>query len=348
MNIKSMLCGAAILSIGVAAVFYPRNESRATARDVDTDYSIDTSANLEPGLRIAVVSKNTSGEFWKDIKDGMEKTIEAVNSAYGYTKEDAITMTFEGPDDETQVENQVNILDAVIAENPDVLCISVADMNSCYAQLESATENGIPVIVFDSNVSDTELVHTFCATDNELVGAAAAGQLCDAMGGSGEILIISVQEKTESARRRVQGFLSKSGQYEDISIADTLYYDESEDLKTAVEEALAQNPQIGGVFCENAECAEACLDAKLPEGCNPVIVGVDATSKQQDAVADGREYCIISQAPGQIAYETIMAALEAGSTGETGVGSEMKEILLKPEIITQDKLDNENYAQYLY
>ena len=49
-----------------------------------------------------------------------------------------ITMTFEGPDDEEDVESQINTLDAVIAENPSVVCLSAGDMDSCQAQLEAA------------------------------------------------------------------------------------------------------------------------------------------------------------------------------------------------------------------
>ena len=75
-------------------------------------------------------------------------------------------MTFEGPDNEEDVETQINTIDAVIAENPDVLCISASDMDSCEAQLEAAKENGIPVIAFDSNVAEKKLVKAYRGTDN--------------------------------------------------------------------------------------------------------------------------------------------------------------------------------------
>lgn len=86
-------------------------------------------------------------------------------------------MTFEGPDNEEDVETQINTIDAVIAENPDVLCISASDMDSCEAQLEAAKENGIPVIAFDSNVAEKKLVKAYRGTDNVQVGKMAAYQL---------------------------------------------------------------------------------------------------------------------------------------------------------------------------
>ena len=76
---------------------------------------IDTSVKIEAGSRIAVVSKSTQGEYWKLVKKGMEEAVKAINEAYGFKKDEQITMTFEGPDDEQDVESQINIIDAVIA-----------------------------------------------------------------------------------------------------------------------------------------------------------------------------------------------------------------------------------------
>ena len=106
---------------------------------------IDTDIKIHAGSRIAVVSKCVKGEYWKMVKKGMEDAVKEINKAYGYKKDDQITMTFEGPDNEEDVETQINTIDAVIAENPDVLCISASDMDSCEAQLEAAKENGIPI-----------------------------------------------------------------------------------------------------------------------------------------------------------------------------------------------------------
>ena len=117
---------------------------------------IDDTLSIEEGARIAVVSKSKKGEFWNKVKEGMEAAVKDVNEAYGFKKDKQITMTFEGPDDEEDVESQINTLDAVIAENPSVVCLSAGDVDSCQAQLEAAKENGIPVSLFTSrNISET-------------------------------------------------------------------------------------------------------------------------------------------------------------------------------------------------
>ena len=183
---------------------------------------IDDSLSIEPGAKIAVVSKSTKGEFWDKVKEGMQNAVKDVNTAYGFKKDEQITMTFEGPDNEEDVESQINTLDAVIAENPSVVCVSAGDMESCQAQLEAARENGIPVIAFDSNVSDTELITAFRGTDNTQIGKYAAYKLGSAIGKMGNVAVFSAQEKTESAQQRVKGFLDNIANYTDIKVVETV------------------------------------------------------------------------------------------------------------------------------
>lgn len=173
--------------------------------------AIDTSITLGAGSRIAVVSKATDGEYWKLVRQGMEDAVKDINKAYEFSSDDEISMTFEGPSDEQDIETQVNTLDAVIAENPTVLCMSAGDIESCQAQLEASSENGIPVVVFDSNVSDDELVAAFRGTDNAYVGKLVAEKLADAIGKSGKIAVFSAQEK-QRAHRNVSRDLRKRWQ----------------------------------------------------------------------------------------------------------------------------------------
>ena len=132
------------------------------------DYTSLEEINLEAGSHIAVVVKSTKNGFWTSVKRGMDAAVADLNEKLGYKGDDKIKLTFEGPSDETDVEDQINIIDAVLGENPDVLCLSAIDMDSCQAQLEAAEENGIPVIVLDSGVK-TGNVNATCVVDLSLI-----------------------------------------------------------------------------------------------------------------------------------------------------------------------------------
>ena len=314
----------------------------------DRASKIDTTITLGAGSRIAVVSKATDGEYWKLVRQGMEAAVKDINTAYDFTSDDAITMTFEGPSDESDVETQINTLDAVIAENPTVLCLSASDIESCQAQLEAASENGIPVVVFDSNVNDDALVAAFRGTDNEYVGKMAAEKLADAIGGSGKIAVFSAQEKTESIQKRVEGFEEAiAADYPNISIVSKIYMDQVEDMSEAISNVLTSYPDLAGVFCTNENASNLYLSVDKGENA-PVMVGVDASTVQQDAIKNGQELGCVSQDPYEIGYQTIIAAAQAMSTDEEQAAAVEKNVLLEPGWIDVANIEDSQNSNYLY
>ena len=331
----------------------PEHEiSAAEADDEETEEDraskIDTTITLGAVSRIAVVSKATDGEYWKLVRQGMEAAVKDINTAYDFTSDDAITMTFEGPSDESDVETQINTLDAVIAENPTVLCLSASDIESCQAQLEAASENGIPVVVFDSNVNDDALVAAFRGTDNEYVGKMAAEKLADAIGGSGKIAVFSAQEKTESIQKRVEGFEEAiASDYPDISIVSKIYMDQVEDMSEAISNVLTSYPDLAGVFCTNENASNLYLSVDKGENA-PVMVGVDASTVQQDAIKNGQELGCVSQDPYEIGYQTIIAAAQAMSTDEEQAAAVEKNVLLEPGWIDAANIEESQNSNYLY
>ena len=252
-----------------------KEEENRSSEETELETQIDTSAPVTAGSRIAVVSKSVDGEFWKAIRTGMEDAVNDVNAAYGYTSDDQITMTFEGASNEQDVEKQINTLDAVIAENPTVLCLSAGDEDSCQAQIEAAKENGISVVAFDSNVTDSDMIAAFRGTDNTSVGKLAGEKLADAIGKSGKVAIFSAQEKTESSRKRVEGFKEAISAYSDISVVQELYMDKVEDMQSAIESTLQSYPDLAGVFCTNADVSDLYLDTEKTGNHVLTMVGVD-------------------------------------------------------------------------
>ena len=308
---------------------------------------IDTAVKIQAGARVAVVSKCVSGEFWSLVKQGMEQAVEDVNEAYGFEKDDKVTMTFEGASDEKDVASQVNTLDAVIAENPDVLCVSASDMDSLQAQLEAAKENGIPVVAFDSGVSDSKMIRAFRGTDNTRVGEIAAYRLAVAIGKMGKVAVFSAQEKTQSIQERVAGFISYIANYPDIEVVDIVYQDQVEDMTAAMQEVLEKNPQLEGVFCTNADVSDLYLDMKKDETKDPVVmVGVDATAKQQEAIRNNKEVGVVSQQPYAMGYQTLWTALMA--TAPKKKVEITRDVRIDPAWIDASVIDDPAYSAYLY
>lgn len=304
---------------------------------------VDTTIPVVAGSRIAVVSKCVDGEYWKTLHKGMEEAVKDINIAYDFQGDDEVTMTFEGPSDEQDVETQVNTLDAVIAENPAVLCLSASDMDSCQAQLEAAGENGIPVVSFDSNVVDNDLVAAFRGTDNSEVGRIAGEKMTEALNGQGKVAIFSAQEKTESSQKRVEGFKSVLENQEGITIVSELYTDQVEDMSAAMQGVLERYPDLAGVFCTNEDVAELYLKLDKNEDNAPIMIGVDASSGQQEAIKNGEQIGCVSQDPYELGYQIILTAAY-----ETVPADQEKEVLMEPQWIDASNIENEEYSRYLY
>lgn len=290
-------------------------------------FQLDRGAEPEEGIRIAVVAKSTEGGYWKCMKKYMKEAVGYINDLYGLEGDRAVQMTFEGPDSEEKVEDQINTIDAVLAENPSVLCLAAIDMDSCQAQMETARDNGIPVVLFDSKVKNDEGT-AFCATDNRAAGAEAARQLCAAMGKEGRAVVFADAPYSHAARNRVKGFKKEARETcTDMSVKCIFLQEPEgdEDTDTAIRDVL-EKEQADGIFCTSQAVAEQVLSVleKYPEKKIPVV-GFDAGIQQVQAVREGRETGMVVQDIPRMARQTIRTALYAASPGQPGdAGKDIK------------------------
>lgn len=307
------------------------------------DYTSLEEINLEAGSHIAVVVKSTKSGFWISVKRGMDAAVADLNEKLGYKGDDKIKLTFEGPSDETDVEDQINIIDAVLGENPDVLCLSAIDMDSCQAQLEAAEENGIPVIVLDSGVK-TGNVNATCVVDNYQAGVQAAVKLADTIGGSGKIAVMTHVESAQNCQEREQGFTEAIAEkYPDIEIVNISHQNEETSVSEMAESVLKLFPDVKGYFCTNENVSGDVLDAISASGKEVAVVGIDAGKKQKDAIKSGKEVGVLVQNAYGMGYATVVAAARAalGMENDESINPGM-------EWIDSENISDERYANYLY
>ncbi|MEE0809671.1 ABC transporter substrate-binding protein [Blautia sp.] len=274
------------------------------------DYTSLEELNPEQGTRIAVVVKNTKTGFWKNVKKGMDDAVEDLNEKMGYKGEDKIKISFEGPGNETDVESQINIIDAVLSENPSILCLAAIDMESCEPQVEEATLNGIPVVVLDSGVQ-SEQVNAVCATDNYAAGVEAAKKMAEALGEKGQVAIMAHVETSESSQKRVAGFTDEMKNHPEIEIVNVSYENEETSMSELAEAVLKLYPEVKGYYCTNEIATNNVLDIVNTSDKEVKVIGFDSGEKQIKAVKDGVELGMFAQNPYGMGYATIVAGMRA-------------------------------------
>ncbi len=347
-----VVCGAMIAGCGKETDDSNKETEEVKEENEISEVTQETEENMEKGElaggRLAFVAKNTDTEYWKIAKKGIQKAIDDVNEKLGYEGEDKITITFEGPKNETDVNQQINILDAILSENPLAVCLAAVDMDSCRPQLETAQENKIPIVLFDSGLSDSESVYAMCSTDNKAAGAEAARRLSQAIGEEGQIAILSHGQLGESSQQRIQGFEEEiQEQHPQESIVQISYEPSKEgevSLEEQVEAVLAQYPDLKGYFSTNEVTGASLLTVlgKHPDR-DIKVVSFDMGKVQEQAIRDNKLVGVISQNSYQMGYQTAIAGIKAALHMENE-----QWIPVEYRWIDGTNLDMEENKEYIY
>ncbi len=307
------------------------------------DYTSLEELNPEPGSRIAVVLKSTRDDFWTTVRSGIEDGVKALNEKMGYTGEDQITVSFDGPADDTDVEKQIDLIDTVLSENPSILCIAAIDRQSCEAQLEMAAENDIPVIMIDSGVENGP-ISALCATDNYGAGAEAAKKLAEAVGDDGQIAVMTHTETAQTSQDREKGFTDEiTKNHPNIEIVNISHENEDFTMEKMADAVFTLYPDVEGYFCTNEAASEAVLSAADAAGKELAIVGFDSGEVQRSAVENGTQTGFIAQNPYGMGYAAVIAGVRAdlGLDVDTFINTSY-------QWIDSSNIENEEYSSYFY
>ena len=260
-------------------------------------------------MYIPVISKGFQHQFWQAVKAGSEKAAKDLN----------VRITFEGPENESQVDKQIEMLQAAIDKKPAAICFAALDSKAAIPLLEKAKAANIPVIGFDSGV-DSDIVNTTAATDNIAAAAAAADKMAALIGNEGEIAVIVHDQTSRTGIDRRDGFVNRiKEKYPNIKIVDIQYGGGDQLKSTDLAKAIIQaRPNLKGFFGANEGSIIGVLNAvkeTKKEG-KIVVIGYDSGKQQIDAIKAGTEAGAITQDPIGIGYKCVEAAVKAVK-GET-------------------------------
>lgn len=307
------------------------------------DYTSLEELTPEAGSRIAVVLKSTRDEFWTTVRDGIEDAVKALNEKMGYTGEDQITVSFDGPTDDSDVEKQIDLIDTVLSENPTILCIAAIDRQSCEAQLEMAAENDIPVVMLDSGV-ESGPISALCATDNYAAGTEAAKKMAEAIGDEGQIAVMTHTESAQTSQDREKGFTDEiSKNHPNIEIVNISHENDDFTMEKMADAVFTLYPEVEGYFCTNEDASGAVLDALDAAGKEITVIGFDSGEQQQNAVKNGTELGFFAQNPYGMGYAAVIAGVRADQNLEVDTF-----INTSYQWIDSSNLENEEYSNYLY
>lgn len=262
------------------------------------------SGDSDGEIYIPVISKGFQHQFWQAVKIGAEKAATEFN----------VKITFEGPESETQVDKQIEMLQVALDKKPSAIGFAALDSQAAIPLLKKAQENNIPIIAFDSGV-DSDIPVTTASTDNLAAAGLAADKMAELIGGEGEVALIVHDQTSRTGIDREDGFVNRvKEKYPNIKIVDVQYgggdHLKSTDLAKAIMQA---HPNLKGFFGANEGSAIGVLNAvtELGKEGSITIIGYDSGKAQIDAIRSGKMAGAITQNPIGIGYETVKAAVDA-------------------------------------
>ena len=308
-RVVMLLMGLLLIAAMVGACAAPAAAPAAPAADeaAATEPAAEEAAAAEGDAAakpyIPVISKGFQHQFWQAVKLGSEQAAADLN----------VDITFEGPASESEVDKQIEMLQAALAKNPAAICLAALDTQAAIPLLEEAQAKGIPVVGFDSGV-DSDIPVATASTDNIAAAALAADKMAELIGGAGQVAVLVHDQTSRTGIDRRDGFVNRIAEaYPDIEIVNIDYgagdHLKSTDLAKAVMQA---NPDLKGYFGANEGSIIGVLNAATELGKEGlVIIGYDSGAQQIQAIRDGLQAGAITQNPIGIGYKCVEAAVKA-------------------------------------
>lgn len=287
-------------------------------------------------LRIAVVPKGTTHQFWQTVHAGALAAGREVNAE----------ILWNGPKRETDIQDQIDIITTFASQGVDGIALAATDKKALVRTVQELERKGIPVVTIDSGI-EPDISRCFVATDNVAAAAKAAEEMARLLGGKGKVAVLSFLKGAATSDEREQGFLDRIRAYPDIRVVAVEYTDsDSAKARDKMETLLTQHPDLAGVFASNEPnvvgaagvIKERNLSGKVK------LVGFDASEPEIEYLKEGVVQALIVQDPFRMGYEGVRTVARI----LRGEGTPPRRIDTGATVVTRANMDQPEVRKLLY
>ncbi len=331
---SSVLLVASLLYLGVSAGCSDGGKSNTQG--------IDAAGGAgQAKIRLAVIPKGTTHEFWKSVHAGAEQAARELGN---------VQIFWKGPLLENDRVGQITVVEDFITKQVDGIVLAPLDSQALVEYVKQAAESDIPVVIFDSGLDDATHTVSYVATDNYAGGKLAAQRMGEVLNGKGDVILLRYTTGSESTTQREQGFLDElKSAFPNINVISSSEFcgtTPETSLDKAMQVLQKYSDEVDGVFAVCEPNATGVLGAlrELQMAGNVKFVAFDPNADLIEGMQDGQVDGIVLQDPVTMGYESVIAMVrhlrgekvkERISTGENVAtpqnmdSPEMQE-LLKP------------------
>ena len=304
--ISAILCGAMVLGT-VCPVLAADDKSE----DTKTEAAAGDSAK---GKKIALVGKAAGNAFFEIAAKSFQETVEAEGGEVQVVYPETAT-----------ADAQIKVLDNLISQDFDAICISANDVNALQAKLEEAMDEGIKVSSFDSapNKDSREIFVNQAGTKE--VAQALMDAVLDISGGEGQFAILSATSQSANQNAWIDAMktiMEGDDKYSKLELVDVVYGDDEPQKSTDQTAALLQNYKDLKVICAPTTVGIAAAAKYLQDNESACkLTGLGLPSEMQEYTGDDDAhscpyfYLWDMQGLGKLSAYTTIALINGDITG---------------------------------
>lgn len=249
--------------------------------------------------------------FWIRMTEAVEK----------HAQEEGIELRIVAPPAETDVMQQMNMLEDLIQQNVNLIAVGPTDPQGLIPTLQRAIESGIPVVIMETQtplpgVDATSLIGSDNVTAGRMVGEFAV----EALNGEGNVVVIEGIAGNNTGEERKQGFNEIMDAHEGMTVVASQPGNWERALAMNVMENILQsNPDVDFVFGCSDEMALGAIMALESVGKEIPVVGVDGNKDAVLAIKEGRMAATVAQSPekmGEFLVKEVAVKLRDGQEVE--------------------------------
>ncbi|MBK9394924.1 MAG: sugar ABC transporter substrate-binding protein [Uliginosibacterium sp.] len=259
--------------------------------------------------RIALVMKTLTNPFFIEMEKGARKA----------EQENNVELLVKTATQETSIEQQIQIVDEMIAAKVEAIVIAPGDSLRLVPILKKAQDAGIKVINIDNRLDPEALKKNglaqvpFISVDNERAAYQSAKFIADPIKKPTHVAIFEGIRSADNAQQRKNGALRAFAENKHIRIvaqeSANWKIDEARELAKTV---FKEHPDIQAVFCANDMMAIGVMEYLREAKHAPVaIAAFDALDEAKRAIKEGQMSVTVDQQAAEQGYQGVMSALRA-------------------------------------
>lgn len=245
-------------------------------------------------FKIVLIVKTQNNPFFKPMIAAFEQG----------AKELGVEGEVESAAQETDVEQQVALVNTEVQKGVKAILITPADSKALVPALKAAQDKGVVIIDVDNRLDPATVkaqgleLGGYVGANNEDGGKLAGQEMISALGNMGKIAILEGIRGVDNAEARKRGFLGEVTTNLTIAATETANW-KTEEAYTKTQNILKATPDLVGIFCANDNMAIGAMKAVAEAGKKGKIkiIGYDNIPDVKPAIDSGELTATIEQHP---------------------------------------------------